>query len=66
MAYPREQGKPMTGTLPDWAGPLNVNADKGDANVPQNAMNEVAPGLNKGNSPPDPSGFLTGIDRGGK
>lgn len=65
MAYPNTQGKKGKG-LPDFASPLNINADTGDKLVPENDMAGVAPSMNQGKGLADPMGFLTPIEKGGK
>ena len=64
MAYPIMEGKKGK-ALSEFASPLNIEADKGDSLVPPNDMAGVAPGLQKGGVP-DPMGFLTPIEKGGK
>lgn len=63
MAYPREQGTRKGGVLPDWMGPLNVEADKGDKNVPANDMGGVAGSFSRGSAPPDPNAYVSPIEK---
>lgn len=66
MSYPREQGRASKSALPDWAGPLNVDADKGDSNVPQNDMGGVAGSMVRGTSVPDPNSYISPIEKAKK
>lgn len=63
--YPRTQGTPMKSVLPDWAGPLNVEAT-GDKLVPPNDMGGVAGSMSRGTSVPDPNSFVTPIEKSRK
>lgn len=65
MPYPILGGKKVPGVLPDYESPLNIEADKGDKDVPDNdqaGMSRFA----KGGEPPDPNGFITPFGKNGK